>query len=124
MDQVVEREYELLYNAFPDQYGLKKWLSEAANEVMAETGQRLRADASYLLLVNFSELVIRPADQAKRVPAGEFREVVRGDIITVVREAASRSHARETREISGHQVINALTGVWGKLKTMAYNVWD
>lgn len=124
MDEIVEREYEDLYYSFRDQYDLRNWLDEADKDLQAKRGQRLRADARYLLLINFTEMVIRPADQAKRVPPSEFREVVHNDLLSVVRAASDRAKAADTREISGHEVINALSGVWGNLKTMAYNVWD
>ena len=124
MDEIVEREYENLYHSFRDQYDLRNWVDEADKDLQAQRGQRLRADARYLLLINFAEMVVRPADQAKRVPPGEFREVVHNDILSVVRAAADRAKAADTREISGHEIIDALSGVWGKLKTMAYNVWD
>jgi hypothetical protein len=121
MDEVIERQYEFLYREFRDQYELKYWIDEVAQQVTASTGRRLRADARYLLLLNFTEMVIRPADLAERVRPGEFREAARDDIRTIVGAAAERA---EVEEVSGHALINALTSVWGRLRTVAYNVWD
>jgi hypothetical protein len=121
MDESVEREYERLYREFSDEYELRSSVDQVGEQAQANTGRRLRTDARYLLLINFSEMVIRPADRAQKVSSGELREATRDDILTVVRAAAERARAQE---ISGHDVINALTTVWGELKTMAYNVWD
>jgi hypothetical protein len=124
MDDVVELEYDVLYREFSDQYELRYWLDQYAEELQGATGLRVRTDARYLLLINFAEMVIRPADRAKKVPPREFREVVRDDMRTVLGAAAEQARRVDAREISGHQIINALPNVWGRLKTMAYNVWD
>jgi hypothetical protein len=121
MDEVIERQYEVLYLEFRDRYELKHWIDQATQQVTASTGRRLRADARFLLLLNFTEMVIRPADLAETVRPGEFREAARDDIRTIVGAATERA---EAEEISGHALINALTSVWGRLRTVAYNVWD
>jgi hypothetical protein len=124
MDGIVEREYETLYRRFPDEYELRYWLDQEAEELLRSTSLRLRADARYLLLINFSEMVLRPAEQAGRVSRGEFRDVARDDIRTLIGVAADLARRLDLKEISGHQVLNAIPTIWRGLKTMAYNVWD
>lgn len=121
MDDIVKNEYEKLYKDSRDPYELKPWIDQLASELKGQTGRTLRPDAGYLLLLNFSAVVIQPAELAQRVPVVAFRQDVRNDIRLVVQEAARISNEME---ISGHQVINALPSVWAKMKTMAYNVWD
>jgi hypothetical protein len=147
VDADVRHQYEILYIEFPDQYGLRYLIDQAAEELQRETDGRfrLREDGRYLLLINFTAMVIGPAERAGKVPAGELRESAGNDIRIILRlAAATRSIVRSVpvstyaagafggaaaaeipaEEISGHQVVNALTSVWGDLKTMAYNVWD
>jgi hypothetical protein len=121
MDELIERQYEYLYLKFRDPYRLKYWIDDIAAKVAAPMGPRLRADARYLLLVNFTELVMRPAVSTGRVRRRDFQRAARDDIHTLVGVAA---HHAEGEEISGHALINALTSVWDSLRTVAYNVWD
>lgn len=121
MDELIEEQYEFLYRKCRDPYRLKHWIDEIAARVAAPMGPRLRADARYLLLVNFTELVIRPAVSAERVRRRDFQQAARDDIRTIVGAATQRA---EGEEISGHALINALASVWGSLRTVAYNVWD
>ena len=121
MDDIVSSEYTSLYRDFPDRYEVRSSIDRAHEELRKETGRVLRADASYLLLINFAAMIIAPAERAGKVSVGEMRDSTASDIRIIVREAARISREEE---ISGHQVIAAVNNVWGRLKTMTYNIWD
>jgi len=117
MDEAVARVYDALYKNYNDPYQLRSILER----VQEETHRQLRADARYLLLLNFSAMVIRPAETSGKATAEQMKQATIDDIRTIVGIAS-----RDVREgeISGHEIIKALTSIWTKLKTMAYHVWD
>jgi hypothetical protein len=121
LDEAVEREYQTLYGAFPDRFDLKSLIDKESKDSERDKDRKLRIDACYLLLINFTEMIIRPAESAGKVPLGTLREATANDIRIIVQEAAKRA---ETEEISGHQVIDVLANSWRNLKTTAFNIWD
>ena len=117
MDEAVAKYYETRYEGFTDPYGLRSIL----RTVQEQTHRQLRADARYLLLLNFTAMVIRPAEASGKATVEEMKKATTEDISTIVGQAFTY---RKEGEISGHDIIKALTSVWGKLKTMAYHIWD
>jgi hypothetical protein len=115
------------------------------NAVERRDGYAVRPDAKYFLLVNFYEMVLRPiaAELRTRGLIGErfdrdrMREDLKHDVELILE--AAEEHARyrsETddgppeafaregvREISGHSVIDAIGGVWNKIKYNEYLYW-
>jgi hypothetical protein len=94
-----------------------------ANErLIAERGVRLRPDAELFLLLNFREMIARPLDARGSV---EVRDELRGglehDIWTVAEAAAEDA---EEPEVSGHQVVNALSKTWYRMITLRWGIWD
>jgi hypothetical protein len=121
LDEAVEREYQILYGTFPDRFDLKPLIDKESRDSERDKDRKLRIDACYLLLINFTEMIIRPAESAGKVPLGALREATANDIRVLIQEAARKT---ETEEISGHQVIDVLAKSWPNLKTTAFNIWD
>ncbi len=121
LDEAVEHEYQELYGTFPDRFDLRTLIDKESNESEKDKDHKLRIDARYLLLINFTEMIIRPAGSAGKVPIETLRQAAAEDIRVLVREAAGRT---ETEEVSGHQVIDVLANSWHSLKTTAFDIWD
>jgi hypothetical protein len=111
---------------------------DSANEQLeASQGLRLRSDARYFLLLNLSEMVVRPIQMRTGEPpfagpSGDLDRMLRGDLDLLLSDAARR-HAERQRslgggrrpdpEISGHSIIEALAANWTRLKLNSYRIW-
>src|SRR4051812_32306576 len=115
------------------------------NAVERRDGYAVRPDAKYFLLVNFYELVLRPiaAELQLRGPVGErfnrdmMREDLKHDVELILDAAEERARSsadrpavgwdeegpNNIREISGHNVIDAIGGAWDKIKYNEYLYW-
>src|ERR1700678_4295528 len=112
-------------------------IEEADRELTATEGLRLRSDARYFLLLNMTEMVVRPIHMREGEPpfAGpsvQLESVLLGDVRLLVSDAARRHNERQAslarvrppdREISGHSVVEALAANWTRLKLNSYRVW-
>jgi hypothetical protein len=112
-------------------------IDEADRGLGALEGLRLRSDARYFLLVNLTEMVVRPVqlrtgEQPFAGPSAELESVLLGDVKLLVSDAARRHMDRQAslarvrppdREISGHSVVEALAANWTRLKLNSYRIW-
>lgn len=157
MDPVYEHIFGDLYNASYDRdYPNRVRIAEAANfqsnkpirivqeiieeadrELVAKEKLRLRSDALYFLLLNLTEMVVRPiqmriGEPPFAGPSAELDSMLRADVNLLVSEAARRHMERQQslgrvrppdREISGHSVVEALAANWTHLKLNSYRIW-
>lgn len=106
---------------------------------------KVRPDAKYFLLVNFYEMVLRPiatelqtrGEVGERFSRDSMREDLRHDVELILEDAEDRARRRNegvpqpwaqsaeegAREISGRNVIDAIGGVWEKIKYNEYLYW-
>ena len=133
MDQIYYGIYQTLYTQgvrlapFPPDGPLREQIDRAEQTELAPQNFALRPDAKYLLLVNFHAMVRTPLLIGGRVDGSRVTEDTAGDLRLIMRAAAERflkSGAPEPREISGHQVIDAVSTVWSELKTLVHKAWD
>lgn len=111
---------------------------ENAQQALEESeGLRLRSDARYFLLMNLSEMVVRPiqirtGEMPFKEPSGDLDSILRGDLNLLLFDAARRHRERQRsfgagrrpdREISGHLVVEALAANWTRLKLNSYRIW-
>jgi hypothetical protein len=104
------------------------WVSKAIDKVDRRLGQgRLRADAKYLLLVTFTEMIVQPIrmrnlDTPWPRAGVDLEAAVSADIELLVMKAALER--RSYREVSGHAVIDALSKHWKKLRIAKFDIWE
>jgi hypothetical protein len=101
-----------------------------------EIDSKLRPDASFFLLVNFYELVIKPTKMGQRSfqinqdrNNDDLQGMLRHDLRIVLRsckqstERISREREEDDRKISGHDVVNTISRVWDRLYLVRIDVW-
>jgi hypothetical protein len=110
------------YQIFPQVSWVRRAIDEIEIELASERKLRLRADAKFLLLINLSEMIMRPVLAGGRVRFEEFQVAVRDDINLLITDAASQRG--EEPEISGHALIDALSRNWRKLKLTDLKIWE
>lgn len=93
----------------------------AAEQASRRFNKELRADAKMLLLLNFGNLVVAPLTMVQRTSLEEIYEVVTRDVSTLVARAAEIT---DGREISAHNIIDALSGLWKQLSVSALQLWE
>ena len=157
MDPVYEHIFDDLYNVqsdrdYPDRArifeagnfasdepvtAVRRTIDDADRELVATRDLRLRSDARYFLLLNLSEMVVRPIQMRTGAPpfagpSNELDDILRADVNLLVSDAARRHNERQRslaevrrpeREISGHSVVEALAANWTRLKLNSYRVW-
>ena len=92
---------------------------EAAAKKLAEQGARLREDAKYFLLVNFTEMVVKPLRKAN--PEKRLQDALNHDLKLLLDVAAQAVHKAE---ISGHAVVDALSKAWSDLEVNHLEIWN
>lgn len=105
-------------------------IEKAESGLESEFGLRLRSDARYFLLLNLTEMMVRPIQARTGEPPfernGELQDMLVGDVRLLVLDAARRhrDHAKvPDREISGHRVVEALAANWSRLRLNSYRIW-
>ena len=147
-DQVFRNLYEFRSNRpetfEPERYppdeaaqAVRDTIDEADRGLGALEGLRLRSDARYFLLVNLTEMVVRPVqlrtgEPPFAGPSAELESILLADVRLLISDAGRRhmehqaSLARVRRpdlEISGHTVVEALAANWTRLKLNSYRIW-
>jgi len=82
---------------------------------------RVRSDARLFLLLNFDQMVFRPLTAARNLNniSGSISE----DVTNILETARIATKEKRESEISGHEVLNACSRLWGSLKTLAKDSW-
>lgn len=116
---------------------IRRTIDDADSRLSKYEGLRLRSDARYFLLLNLSEMVVRPIQMRTAAPpfvgpSQELDEILRTDVNLLVADSARRHNERQVElakvrpreeEISGHSVVEALAANWTKLKLNSYRIW-
>ena len=116
---------------------VRQTIDEADRELVATRRLKLRSDARYFLLLNLSEMVVRPVQMRTGTPpfvgpSEELNSILRTDVNLLVADAARRHNERQIAlaqarppesEISGHSVVEALAANWKRLKLNSYRIW-
>jgi hypothetical protein len=98
-----------------------------------DSGVQLRSDARYLLAVLLLQMIVVPLSAAGRIPEAEpssedvyglrnqsLTDMVRQDISTLLRAA---SDLTRMRPISGHRMLNTISGNWSRLRVTDFRLW-
>jgi len=116
---------------------VRQTIEEVNRGLVATEGLRLRSDARYFLLLNLTEMVVRPLQMRTGEPpfagpSAQLENMLLGDVRLLVSDAARRHYERQRslaqvrppeREISGHSVVEALAANWTRLKLNSYRIW-
>jgi hypothetical protein len=123
MDQEIRHIYSKLYDSYPVSASDVAWVRDALREefsvFMREKKLRIREDAKYFLLVNFAEMIAGPLTE--RVERDRLIHDLRHDTRLLLESASLNGKNKE--EISGHDVINALSKNWTELDVMKLGLW-
>lgn len=96
-----------------------------------DTGNRLRPDAKYFLIVNFHHLIVLPvlerrysqygrSYEPRYIPDRKFSEDIREDIQTIISNTETQLGEQD---ISGHQIMRTIDRLWRELKTTKLEIW-
>lgn len=123
MDQTNRQIYSKLYETYPLSPGEANWVRRTIDDIASEfTKQKavfLREDAKYFILINFTEMIVKPLRE--RVERDRLMHDLSHDTKLLLETAALNSRNRE--EISGHDIVNALSKNWGELEVMKLDLW-
>jgi len=106
-------------DTLPDE--ISKSIDTVAEKVSKDLNKELRPDAKLLLLVNFSDLVVAPLVSAGTASLEKIRSAVEQDIALLIKDAAQR---KDKKEISGHDIIDALAKRWATLAISVFDLWE
>jgi hypothetical protein len=108
---------------YPSPPGDVAWVRETIDQVASTfAGQKkipLREDAKYFLLVNFAEMIVRPLRE--RVGSERLKHDLNHDLGILLDSIAFQDKGKQ--EISGHELIDALSKNWGRLDIMKLQFW-
>jgi len=107
---------------YPYRDNLRLSIESSESTLMEKQNIKLRADAKYLLLVNFWQMIVIPIQMARKSEIKNIQDIVSNDI-SVLLEEASRN-CKSGDEISGHAIINALSRSWKNLKVSNAKLWE
>lgn len=128
MQQTHRTAYSELYSAYGQGSESVPWVRSAIETVSArlwpQSGGlpvqrvRLREDAKYFLLVNLTEMVVKPL---QGISQARLQAAVDHDLQLLLSAAA---HMANSAEISGHAVVDALSRVWSQLEINHFGLWN
>jgi len=117
----------------------------AIDAEVASRGVPLRTDAKYFLLVNFVEMVLLPISIVRAqglykqgeniITEEQMRNDLQNDVREILNEAVSKKQTQveelswaerdkpEHREITSHDVLDAIGSAWNKIKFNEYLYW-
>lgn len=107
------------YGYIPEPSALRVFIDDADDRLHETYGKRLRSDAKYILMINFSAMVVSPI----LIHGGDGQYLWRGlrkDIELLTDEAAKGS---EDNEISAHTMVSTLSAFWEKLNLAETRLW-
>lgn len=95
---------------------------------------QLRPDAKYFLLLNFTEMILLPISGVRERPhttplisSEQMQQHLKADIALIVSEAKLKSQLptwdTKSAEITGHNVIDAVSAAWNRMKFNEYFYW-
>jgi hypothetical protein len=121
MNQKYDAIFSRLYSGMPtlSQPRLND-IKLAVDNATVNTNKTLRSDAKYFLFINFAHMVETPLAENNETSLYPFNNM-NEDIKTLV-QSASLQDPDET-EISGHQIIQALSQTWPSLKLSSLRIW-
>jgi hypothetical protein len=118
----------------PQDFAVLRDAIDAAESEASELGWTLRSDAKALLAVNYQDLVLLPLREGGLLDPGlpfDPERAIHADILMLVRDATegqdvllSSVFPDESREISAHRVIDALSRNWDRLNVAQYRLWQ
>lgn len=123
MNMADQKTYTALYDKYPSRVENVSWVQGTVDRVTSmffESNKiRVREDAKYFLLINFSEMIVLPARE--RFERERLEHDLGHDLRILLDWIAFRN--REKREISGHDIIDALSKNWSELDVMRADFW-
>lgn len=100
-------------------------VDEAVSEALEESPASVRPDAVHFLRVNLHQMVAEPLFRREahlsvgRLHPGELKEDLKHDARMVIQEAARVGGS----EVTGHQIVDALSRTWESLRITAFDIW-
>ena len=123
MDQAKQQIYRNLYNSYPALPSDVDWVRGTINDLAAifakEKKVLLREDTKYFLLINFAQMVVDPLKGT--IARDRLAHDLKHDTNLLLESAASMR--KDKNEISGHDVIDALSKNWAELEVMKFDLW-
>ncbi len=123
MDQTVRQIYSKLYDIYPTSPGDVDWVRRTVSEVTSAFANEkkiiVREDAKYFMLVNFAEMIVSPLKE--RVGQERLAHDLSHDSRLLLESASISGKNKE--EISGHDIVNALSKNWSELDVMKLDLW-
>lgn len=81
----------------------------------------VREDARLLLYLNFDIVIFRPLNIITETTS--LLQYIYNDVKIILQEADSLATENKSYEISGHQLMLAVSNKWGLLKTLSGDSW-
>ena len=96
----------------------------------AEYSELLRPDGKYFLLVNFHQLIIVPLLEGDDMGIRDLPPIGPGlqndidfDLASIIRAAQDDRRRGNDGQISGHEIMRAIDGIWLQLRTTKFETW-
>lgn len=109
---------------------IRSAIETASEAVRRRNGTEVRPDAKYFLLLNLLQMLAMPILIARREDPGRVEEDAAYDVDLILRDASesriapTQSPSNDRLEISAHQVIDAVSRNWSKLRLSRVRIWD
>lgn len=104
---------------------LVRRVSDAVTEVLRELEltERLRPDGMHFLVVNLHQMVMLPLSHpdAEAPSLSELDAILRDDVRIILVDA--RSNVKDNPEITGYDLVDALSRVKNRLMSSQWGVW-
>jgi hypothetical protein len=115
------RKYPILYHSFRNlSIFTKKEIDKAINDL--DLKDRIRSDAKYFLLLNFSHMVAYPTIVFQEEEYSIlYKEYLLSDLKLILSNAEELTKNKE--EITTTDIVASLPNVWEKLKLNATKMW-
>ena len=118
-----------------DSFGVRVMIDSVEREFLEPQRMSIRSDGKCFLLSNIMSMLIWPI-RVRTAGGGDFplsvdlAELIRGDLITIAREAVVVQRIEEEaageeheQEISGHSILQAVVRAWSQLGLSKVQVW-
>lgn len=105
--------------------------AEDAERIVAEGMQRLdlppytiKPEAVYFLVVSLHEMILGPAAAVNEQELGRIRDALPDDVVTILNEALRRTAAGNDADVTGHDVVDAISTTWPRLASTSLLNWE
>jgi hypothetical protein len=105
--------------------------AEEAERIVVEGMQRLdlppytiKPEAVYFLVVALHEMILGPAAAVNEQELAHIRNALPDDVVTILNEALRRTAAGNDTDVTGHDVVDAISVTWPRLASTSSLNWE